>query len=213
MLNNFSGGHWGQCLESLSHLCEYSDDILLVSGPSGIGKSTMKNVLATQESDKFMVCKISATCDITPESLTQCIDLECDKQTNKELLLLIDDAQNLSLDVVTLLLRLKKKTAVSGLLHIVLFATSELEEKISFSVLKDDFFVEYEVVGPDKDYPGGSSDELKNGLVGELESDCLREEISQVDWECPPVGKYMDDNWAQNDEPKACNCEKQDSLA
>lgn len=146
MLNNFSGGHWGQCLESLSHLCEYSDDILLVSGPSGIGKSTMKNVLATQESDKFMVCKISATCDITPESLTQCIDLECDKQTNKELLLLIDDAQNLSLDVVTLLLRLKKKTAVSGLLHIVLFATSELEEKISFSVLKDDFFEQVHIV-------------------------------------------------------------------
>jgi len=140
MSNNFHGGHWGQCLELLSHLCQYGDDILLVSGPSGIGKSTMKEALINKDTDRFIVCEVWATPTLTTESFAERLDLECHNQDNKELLLLIDDAQNLSLDIITLLLQLKQKSAATGLLHIVLFATPELEHKISRSVLKDEFF-------------------------------------------------------------------------
>lgn len=140
MQNNFHGGHWGQCLELLSHLCQYGDDILLVSGPSGIGKSAMKEALINQGTDKFTVCEVWATPTITAEGLTERIEIECDNQENKELLLLIDDAQNLPLDVITLLLQLKQRSVATSLLHIVLFATPEFEMKISRSILKDEFF-------------------------------------------------------------------------
>jgi DamX protein len=140
MSNNFHGGHWGQCLELLSHLCQYGNDILLVSGPAGIGKSTMKDALINQDNERFIVCEVWATPSLTTESLAERIELECDSQDNKELLLLIDDAQNLSLDTITLLLQLKQKSATTGILHIVLFATAELAHKISRSVIKDEFF-------------------------------------------------------------------------
>jgi DamX protein len=140
MSNNFHGGHWGQCLELLSHLCQYGNDILLVSGPPGIGKTTMKDALIRQNTETFMICEVWATPLLTTESLAERIELEFDNTGNKELLLLIDDAQNLSLDIVTLLLQLRQKFAATGILHIVLFATTELEQKISRSVIKDEFF-------------------------------------------------------------------------
>lgn len=140
MSNNFHGGHWGQCLELLSHLCQYGNDILLVSGPAGIGKSTMKDALINQDMERFTICEIWATPDLTAESLAERIELECDNEDNKELLLLIDDAQNLSFDTITLLLQMKQKFAATGILHTVLFATPDLESKISRSVLKDEFF-------------------------------------------------------------------------
>ncbi len=139
MSNNFHGGHWGQCLELLSHLCQYGNDILLVSGPSGIGKTTMKDVLINQDAGRFTVCEISATSALTAESLAERLESECDNHDNKNLLVLIDDAQNLSLDTVTLLLQLKQKFESTDILHIVLFATPELQQKISRSVIKDEF--------------------------------------------------------------------------
>jgi len=140
MSNNFHGGHWGQCLDLLSHLCQYGNDILLVTGPSGIGKSTMKEALISQDTEKFIVCEILATLSLTTEKLAERLDVECDSQDNKEILLLIDDAQNLSLEAITLLLQLKQKSVETGVLHIVLFATPELKQKVLRSVIKDEFF-------------------------------------------------------------------------
>lgn len=41
----FREGHWGQCLELLSHLCLHGKQHIVVIGPSGIGKTTMKRAL------------------------------------------------------------------------------------------------------------------------------------------------------------------------
>ncbi len=146
MSNNFHGGHWGQCLELLSHLCQYGNDILLVYGPPGIGKSTMKEALINQNTGKFTVCEVLATPTLTAKTLTDRIEIEYDNQENKELLLLIDDAQNLSLEVITLLLQLKQKFVATSLLHIVLFATPEFEQQISRSILKDEFFKQAHII-------------------------------------------------------------------
>jgi len=41
----FRACHWGQCLELLNQLCRYKIDVVVVVGPSGIGKTSMKYAL------------------------------------------------------------------------------------------------------------------------------------------------------------------------
>lgn len=45
----FRDAHWGQCLELLSHLCVHGSQVLLVIGPSGIGKTAMKYALENRQ--------------------------------------------------------------------------------------------------------------------------------------------------------------------
>lgn len=139
MAEYFHESHWGQCLELLSHLCHYSDNILLATGPSGIGKTAMKQALMEQEADQFVFCEVNGTPNITAEQLTVIIENDFEVVNNNDLLLLIDDAQFLGLDVISMLFQLKQKTSELGRLHIILFATAEFEQKIARSVLKDDF--------------------------------------------------------------------------
>lgn len=139
MSERFYDGHWGQCLELLSHLCEYSESILLVVGPDGIGKTTMKQELIAEEGSEFVICAVNASHSLTAEQLTIHIEQDFDMVVDKDCLLIIDDAQNLSLDVIAMILQLKHKSANDYGLHIVLFATPEFEQKIARSVLKEDF--------------------------------------------------------------------------
>jgi tRNA A37 threonylcarbamoyladenosine biosynthesis protein TsaE len=41
----FRNGQWGQCLDLVKHLCQYSENILLVSANLGMGKTTLKDTL------------------------------------------------------------------------------------------------------------------------------------------------------------------------
>lgn len=137
----FRDGHWGQCLELLSHLCQYGDSINLVCGPSGIGKTAMQQALLRNEADKFNFCVVNATPYLTGESLQEYIDpvIEQHHQSNKDVVLLIDDAQELSMDVLALVLQLKQKSIGRNALKIVLFATADLERNAMQSILKDEF--------------------------------------------------------------------------
>lgn len=139
MSDNFHESHWGQCLELLSHLCQYSNSILLVTGPAGIGKTTMKNALMYMEKQNFSIREVIATKDFSSHDLSLCLAQDQADQSVQDILLLIDDAQNLSIEVIAVLLQLKQKAAIDGKLRIVLFATPELEHRILRSVLKDDF--------------------------------------------------------------------------
>lgn len=138
MSERFHDCHWGQCLELLSHLCEYSDNILLVTGPDGIGKTTMKQELIDQKSAASLVCAIDATANMTAEQLTVYIEQDFVAATDKDCLLIIDDAQNLNLDVIAIIFQLKQRSENTQL-QIVLFATQDFEHKVVHSVLKDDF--------------------------------------------------------------------------
>lgn len=139
MSDNFHESHWGQCLELLSHLCQYSNSILLVTGPAGIGKTTMKNALMYMEQQNFSIREVIATKDFSSHDLSVCLEQDQPNESAQDILLLIDDAQNLAIEVIAVLLQLKQKAAIDGKLRIVLFATPELEHKILRSVLKDDF--------------------------------------------------------------------------
>jgi AAA+ ATPase superfamily predicted ATPase len=70
----FHGGHWGQCLELLTHLCQYSDSILLVTGPSGIGKSALKQALISNNRDKFVHFELQVKSDLTTAEAIDLID-------------------------------------------------------------------------------------------------------------------------------------------
>ncbi len=139
MSERFHDCHWGQCLELVSHLCEYSESILLVTGQDGSGKTTMKHALIEQEGDQFVICDITATVMLTAEQLADRIEEAFDDTYDRQCLLLIDDAQHLNLDVLAIILQLKQKTMQSDFLHIVLFATPDLEQKFTRSVLKEEF--------------------------------------------------------------------------
>lgn len=139
MSKYFHECHWGQCLELLVHLCNYSDSIILVTGPAGIGKTTMLRALREQEAEQFVFCDLQGTPGLTSEQLTDRIELDLDLVNEKDLLLLIDDAQYLGLDVISMIFQLKQRTVAEGRLHIALFATDEFEQKITRSVLKEEF--------------------------------------------------------------------------
>lgn len=139
MSNIFNERHWEQSLELLVSLSRDSETILLVIGPTGVGKTTMKQKLSELQSKHFVCCDIHATTSLTAEDITSSIEQDLDADINKNLLLLIDDAQNLSLDVIAVLLQLKQKEAIGDKLQIVLFATQDLVQKVSRSILKEDF--------------------------------------------------------------------------
>lgn len=139
MSKYFHECHWGQCLELLVHLCNYSDSIILVTGPAGIGKTTMLQALREQEAEQFVFCDLQGSPGLTSEQLTDRIEQDLDLVNEKDLLLLIDDAQYLGLDVISMIFQLKQRTAAEGRLHIALFATDEFEQKITRSVLREEF--------------------------------------------------------------------------
>jgi DamX protein len=155
----FHGGHWGQCLELITHLCQYSDSILLVTGPFGIGKTAMKQAMLSKCGDKFMFCEIEASANLEAEQLMQQIDTGFDVSLAKrgiinsrqvtqdlDLVLLIDNSEHLSINLITILFQLKQTFRIPALLHIVLFALPELEQKIQNSALKEDFAKKVHVI-------------------------------------------------------------------
>lgn len=139
MSEYFHESHWGQCLELLTHLCQYSDSIILVTGSEGIGKTAMKQAFMAQEAQQYVFCEVQAMPSLTAEQITARIDQDLALVDEQDLVLVIDDAQFLALDVLAMILQLKQKTASEGRLHIVLFADATLEQKIARSVLKEDF--------------------------------------------------------------------------
>lgn len=125
--NFYHNGHWGQCLELVSHLCLYSDNILLVTGPSGIGKTCLKQALLNGWEDKFVFCDIKPIPSLNIEDIQQRINAgfkEALDNQNKELVLLLDDAQEFAPEILDFILQQKQ-------LHLVLFALPEFAAKMS----------------------------------------------------------------------------------
>lgn len=143
----FHGGHWGQCLELLTHLCQYSDSIILVTGPTGIGKTALKEALIAGGTDKFEFCEIVATEQLDSDKLVDQIESgfpaaavnssEFSAQDH-DLVLLLEDAQNLPINAISTLFQYKNNLSKQKI-HIVLFADPQLEQKLQRSPLRDKF--------------------------------------------------------------------------
>jgi septal ring-binding cell division protein DamX/type II secretory pathway predicted ATPase ExeA len=136
--NFFHGGHWGQCFELVSHLCQYGDSILLVSGPEGIGKTALKQALIQTCTDRFSFCNIIADEDTTADEIKSQI-MDEPHMADRTLVALIDNAEKLDLNVISAILQLKNTNIIPGRLQLVLFALPQLEAKIQRSPLKDKF--------------------------------------------------------------------------
>lgn len=155
----FKGGHWGQCLELLQHLCQYSENIVLVMGDSGIGKTTLKQALLEATSNIFKCC------DLNAETYHDISDLMDDvavgfgiSMNNSKLglaeniasltahddkiwVLLIDNAHLLATDTLHALIKLlyvvnKTKVNRNSQFRLVLLGLGGLEEKVEAAKLQ-----------------------------------------------------------------------------
>jgi|GEM_PF-6393150 len=146
----YRGGQWGQSLELLRHLCEYSENILMVSGPSGIGKTAMLKALSHCAPSDFKLAQIDAYASMDITILMQqiasgfSISWDCAEKlqvptTNgaETWVLLIDEAHKLSISVLAALFQLREGS--EGHLHIVLFTQPCLEQELTNSSLKEQF--------------------------------------------------------------------------
>lgn len=155
----FKGGHWGQCLELLQHLCQYSENIVLVLGEPGLGKTTLMQALEASTGDFFQYLPLDAEDYHATDSLFSAIaagfavgkymtqvSLAANLATasardDKVWVLLLDNAHMLSDDILQALVNLfglanTVKTQGKSRLRLVLFGEPRLEQKLEAAKLQ-----------------------------------------------------------------------------
>lgn len=145
--------HLQQCLELLIQLAEYSDRLILVSGPDGAGKTSLLRLFLDQARDHWHRCVYQGSEQIHADELfaaiADCIDPENDAQVGAEELpqllqavhlagrrplLIIDDADRLPQETLRALTAFARAHAADGpLLPMVLFTRPGLSLRIGQS--------------------------------------------------------------------------------
>lgn len=137
-----------QTLNMLQHLTQYSEELLLVSGPAGSGKSTLLEQYLARADDDWKVCRVSATETPDPGQLflsaARCFGLHTDGVAGDALLdalrqhlnhlqqtmtpvLVVDDADKLSDDALEIVVRLTELPGEHGkLVRTILFADAAI---------------------------------------------------------------------------------------
>lgn len=137
-----------QTLNMLQHLTQYSEELLLVSGPAGSGKSTLLEQYLARADDDWKVCRVSASETPDPGQLflaaARCFGLHTDGVAGDALLgalqehlnhlqqtmtpvLVVDDADKLSDDALEIVVRLAELPGEHGkLVRTILFADSAI---------------------------------------------------------------------------------------
>ncbi|MFA5626522.1 MAG: AAA family ATPase [Thiohalomonadaceae bacterium] len=137
-----------QTLNMLQHLTQYSEELLLVSGPSGSGKSAMLEQYLTRADEDWKVCRVSARETPDPGQLflvaARCFGLRTEDIASDVLLdalrdhlnhlqqtmvpvLVVDDAELLSDDALEVIVRLAELPGEHGrLVRTILFTDSAI---------------------------------------------------------------------------------------
>lgn len=155
----YPGAQRRQILEQLLHLCQFSHNLLVVTGEYGVGKTRMAQALIDGLDDADDICFIEGqiTSDINSiftEILTQ-FELNaadefsefCKKKSEQEGLvtLIVDNAHHLSSEVISELINLLQENTESRL-HLVLFSEphllGRLESVDAPDIVLTDFFLE-----------------------------------------------------------------------
>src|SRR5262249_54014743 len=146
----FFPSRWQQQLDLLCHLSRTSNMILLVTGISGIGKSTFMEMLFDKIESKTGVCKVHGSQGVTPDVLQELVirhigmpaggspesnfqqrfllQTERMHQAQDEFYLVIDNAHKLPKSSLALLLDLAEwQSGEAHPLHLVLFGGPQLD--------------------------------------------------------------------------------------
>lgn len=148
-----------QQIDILHHLTQYSDEVLVVIGPEGGGKSTLLQQFAAKASDTWQVARIDAKGGIDERNLMQQfyrqLELDARAATHPELLdqlqhhldsllhnarqgvLLIDNAHQLTVTALQRVLQLAslRNFTDKPLLRVILFAEASLDDKLADPLL------------------------------------------------------------------------------
>lgn len=158
-------------LDMLQHLLQYSEEILLLTGETGIGKTTLLERLAARADEQWLVCHLDCSeatgADTLFAQIAACFNLQAsggvegmlaafqtqldELHQNRFPVLLIDDAHNLSEDALEMVLHLAVLDGSHGkLLHLVMAGDVQLVERFKaqrFSSLPPPHRLEMEGLG------------------------------------------------------------------
>ncbi len=158
-------------LDMLQHLLQYSEEILLLTGEAGIGKTTLLERLAARADEQWLVCHLecgeATGADTLFAQIAACFNLQGSGDVEGMLtafqtqldelhqqrfpVLLIDDAQNLSEDALEMVLHLAMLDGSHGkLLHLVMAGDEQLLDRFRsqrFSSLPPPHRLELEGLG------------------------------------------------------------------
>lgn len=149
----FISSQWRQLLDLLAHLSVSSQAVMLVTGLSGIGKTTLLRQLTEDIADKVGICKIQGDASIGPEVLYYLLakhlglatldgqkenfkrhllsQLENMHENNQQYLLVVDDAHLLPERTLAAVLEITAlQTRENNPLHVLLFGGPQLEAAV-----------------------------------------------------------------------------------
>lgn len=155
----YTGAQRRQILEQLLHLCQFSHNLLVVTGDYGVGKTRMAQALIDALDDADDICFVEGQINSDINSLLaevyEQFELSgelafsefCQKKSEQDglVVLIIDNAHHLSDDVISDLINLLQEN-VKSRLHLVLFAEphllSRLEQVDAPDLVLTDFSLE-----------------------------------------------------------------------
>ena len=142
-----------QSLDMLQHLTQYSEELLLVTGPEGVGKSRLLERFLERSEEHWRVCRLDGSGSIEAQYLFQhiaeCFGLDISRLSEAELLqglqaqlsdlqeqqlpvLIIDDAERLSDDALEIVMYLAALEGEHGkLVRVLLFSDNHIESRLS----------------------------------------------------------------------------------
>lgn len=165
----YTGAQRRQILDQLLHLCQFSHNLLVVTGEYGVGKTRMAQALIDTLDDVDDICFVEGqiTSDINSllaevlaqfELTTQIELVEfCQKKSEQDglVVLIIDNAHHLADEVISELVSLLQENLESRL-HLVLFAEPYLLDRLESinapDIVLTDFFLEKFSLAESVDY-------------------------------------------------------------
>ncbi len=139
----YTGAQRRQVLEQLLHLCQFSQNLLVVAGDYGVGKTRMAQALIDALDDADDICfvegQITSDIDTVLAEVVSQFELAgspefaefCKKTSEQDglVVLIVDNAHHLADDVVVALINLLQENPASRL-HIFMFADPHLLERL-----------------------------------------------------------------------------------
>lgn len=155
----YPGAQRRQILEQLLHLCQFSQNLLVVAGEYGVGKTRMAQALIDGLDDADDICFIEGQINSDIDSLLSEIFVQfeladneafvefCRKKTDQDglVIVIVDNAHHLANEVISELLNLLLENAESRL-HLILFSEPHLLGRLESinapDIVLTDFFLE-----------------------------------------------------------------------